>query len=153
LQLRATTAGLEIHVHVPVSDRTFVPADAVNPYDNESPDINGDGVQLYFRSGESLSGWILVPESGSSSVRVRQLDGWRAPRSIDARWSPTETGYDVHIALPGPVPDALDIIVNEKPLGRERRRGQLVLSGARGAFVYLRGDRHDQESLIPVRIE
>jgi hypothetical protein len=153
LQLRATAAGLEIHVHVPVSDRTFAPADAVNRYDNESPDINGDGVQLYLRSGELLSGWILVPESGSPSVRVRQVDGWRAPRSIDARWSPTATGYDVRITLPGPVPDALDIIVNEKPFGRERRRGQLVLSGAHGEFVYLRGDRHDRQILIPMRIK
>ena len=28
-------------------------------------------------------------------------------------------------------------------------RGQLVLSGARGEFVYLRGDRHDAASLLP----
>jgi hypothetical protein len=35
------------------------------------------------------------------------------------------------------------VIINETAPGRERRRGQLVLSGARGEFVYLRGDRHD----------
>jgi hypothetical protein len=153
VQVRSTSVGLVIDLHVPVSDRTFAPADAVNRYDNEAPDINGDGVQLYLRTGETLSGWMLIPKNNSSSVRVRQLDGWRAPRQIDARWSPTETGYNLHITIPGHVPDALDIIVNEKPVGRERRRGQLVLSGARGEFVYLRGDRHDRERLIPVRID
>ena len=40
----------------------------------------------------------------------------------------------------------MDVIVNEMPSGRERRRGQLVLSGARtGERVYLLGDRHRVE--------
>jgi hypothetical protein len=43
-------------------------------------------------------------------------------------------------------------VVNEMPRGRSRRRGQLVLSGARGEFVYLRGDRHDRWRLVPLRI-
>jgi len=55
------------------------------------------------------------------------------------------------VKILGALPDALDLIVNERPVGRERRRGQLVLSGARGEFVYLRGDRHDLERLIPIR--
>jgi hypothetical protein len=42
----------------------------------------------------------------------------------------------------------LDVLVNETAPGRERRRGQLVLSGARGEFVYLRGDRHDPASVV-----
>ena len=151
VQLRRTDEGLEIDIQVPRSDRTFAAADAVNRYDNEAPDINGDGVQLYLRSGEAHSGWILVPQSDPPAVRVRQLDGWRAPRPIEARWSPTATGYDFHIGLPGPPPDALDVIVNEKPMSRERRCGQLVLSGARGGFVYLRGDRHEKEDLIPLQ--
>ena len=150
VELRRGDNGLEIDVRVPVSERTFAPADAVNRYDNESPDVNGDGVQLYLRSGESLSGWMLIPETDSSSVRIRQLDGWRAPRPIDAHWTLTTTGYDLHVTLPGPIPDALDVIVNEMPRGRERRRGQLVLSGAGNGFVYLRGDRHDRESMIPL---
>jgi hypothetical protein len=48
-------------------------------------------------------------------------------------------------------PLGIDVIVNEMPRGRERRRGQLVMSGARGEFVYLRGDRHEPERLIPLR--
>jgi len=34
-----------------------------------------------------------------------------------------------------------DVLVNDMGAGRSRRRGQLVLSGADGEFVYLRGDR------------
>ena len=49
-------------------------------------------------------------------------------------------------------PAALDVIVNEMPAGRERRRGQLVLSGARGEFVYLRGDRHDPTRLLALTL-
>jgi hypothetical protein len=44
------------------------------------------------------------------------------------------------------------IVVNEKPLGRDRRRGQLVLGGAPGQFVYLRGDREDRERLPRFRV-
>jgi hypothetical protein len=50
------------------------------------------------------------------------------------------------------VPSALDVIVNEKPADRFRRRGQLVLCGARGEFVYLRGARHESNRLIPLRL-
>jgi hypothetical protein len=46
---------------------------------------------------------------------------------------------------------AIDIIVNEKPRGRERRRGQLVMSGAAREFVYLRGDRHERSRLVPLQ--
>jgi hypothetical protein len=63
----------------------------------------------------------------------------------------------VRIALPplprsharGAYPLWLDVLVNDAVVGRKRRRGQLVLSGARGEFVYLRGDRHDGSRLLP----
>jgi hypothetical protein len=42
----------------------------------------------------------------------------------------------------------LDLIVNETVPERARRRGQLVLSGGDGEFVYLRGDRHDHSRLL-----
>jgi hypothetical protein len=47
------------------------------------------------------------------------------------------------------VPVALDVIVNEMPPWRERRRGQLVLSGGGDEHVYLRGDRQPVERLLP----
>jgi hypothetical protein len=57
------------------------------------------------------------------------------------------------VTLPGDTPPfAIDVVVNERPRSRERRRGQLVMSGAAGEFVYLRGDRHEPERLITLRI-
>jgi hypothetical protein len=44
---------------------------------------------------------------------------------------------------------ALDLIVNEISAGRARRRGQLVLSGGEDGWVYLRGDRHPLDRLLP----
>src|SRR6185295_13220999 len=97
-----------------------------------------DSVQLYVRSGEEKSGWMLVPDVGT--VRVRPLDGWRSPRQIKSYWSQRPGGgFVLVVKILGPLPDAVDVIINEKPVGRERRRGQLVLSGAHGEFVYLRG--------------
>jgi hypothetical protein len=42
---------------------------------------------------------------------------------------------------------SFDVIVNERPADRERRRGQLALSGG-GEFGYLRGDRQDPACAI-----
>jgi hypothetical protein len=70
---------------------------------------------------------------------------------VSARWEPTASGYTLvaDVALPpGTTTVELDAIVNETAPGRERRRGQLVLSGARGEFVYLRGDRHEKARLL-----
>jgi len=100
-----------------------------------------------------LSGWTLVPDRASDTVRARQLDGWSAEQPIRARWNRTSNGYQVAIELPSSAPPlALDVIINEMPRDRMRRRGQLVMSGAHGEFVYLRGDRHDPDQLIPLRI-
>ena len=50
-------------------------------------------------------------------------------------------------------PDArfgLDVVVNEMPAGRERRRGQLVLSGKGTGWAWLLGDRQDRDALLPM---
>jgi hypothetical protein len=146
VSLRPNAGGLHIEIHVSSSDRNFVAADAINPYDNESPDVNSDGVQLFVRTPEGNAGWMLVPEHDGERVRVRAIEGWRSPQSISATWASTANGYVMTIAL-ATCPDAIDVIVNETPRGRERRRGQLVLSGG-GGFVYLRGDRHDEGALV-----
>lgn len=144
--------SMEITVEVHHSDLTFAPASAENRYDNESADINGDGVQLFARTKQGLSGWILVPESESSAVRVRQIEGWNTPQNLAARWERTGDGYTMHVTLTATdAPDAIDVVVNEMPRGRERRRGQLVMSGAVGEFIYLRGDRHEASRLITLR--
>jgi hypothetical protein len=142
---------LRVVIEVAVSELTFATADATNPYDNEVADINGDSVQLYLRSAGGLSAWMLVPTLESLEVRQRVIEGWAAPHPIKASWERTETGYRIVVELDA-IPEALDVIVNEMPRGRERRRGQLVMSGGRGEFVYLRGDRHEPGRLIPLRL-
>jgi hypothetical protein len=139
---------------------TFVPKNAVNPYDNEHPDINGDGVQLYLADARGSSSWMLVPDvngAEAGKLRIRVIDGWELLRK-HASWHPVEGGYALSVRLPVVLPRGpgahigLGIVVNEMPVGRERRRGQLVLGGARGEFVYLRGDREDLDRLPRVRI-
>ena len=132
---------------------TFVAADAFNPYDNESPYINGDGVQLYLLDDGGASAWVLVPEENTEGVRARVIEGWDAPRALRGAWQRTSDGYSMRIRIGFSVDDlhdrelALGLVVNEKPFGRERRRGQLVLGGSPGEFVYLRGDREDRQRL------
>jgi hypothetical protein len=144
---------LDVAVDVMHSDLTFALATAVNRLDNEPVDINGDAIQLYLRTERGLSAWMLVPEQGVDRVRVRPIDGWPAAQPLDARWQPVGDGYRMAIILPSStLPLAIDVIVNEVPRGRVRRRGQLVMSGSQGEFVYLRGDRHEAPRLIPLRI-
>ena len=152
ITLRASDRALHLTVLVERSERTFKPRDAVNRYDNEHPDINGDGVQLHIQSASVLTGWMLIPETESGDVRVRVIG---APADVvqpRATWGPTPTGYQMDIEL-APIPEAFDLIVNEMPAERERRRGQLVLSGGDGEFVYLRGDRHDAGRFVTLRID
>lgn len=145
--------SLDVTVDVPRSDLMFVRAGAENRYDNEHSDVNGDGVQLFIRTTRGYSGWMLVPELDSDVVRVRPIDGWNAPQVVVARWERQANGYRMSISLPGPTPpEAIDVVVNEMPRGRERRRGQLIMSGAAGEFVYLRGDRHEPHRLITLRL-
>ena len=144
---------LEITVRKP-PPFAFAPASAVNVYDNESADINGDGVQLYILSSGRPSGWLLVPESnaeGRGPVRIRPIQGWDGGDHVEAHWRPVAGGYELGARIvftPGQGELALGVVINEKPPDRERRRGQLVLGQRRGEFVYLRGDREDAGQLL-----
>ncbi|HEX7121619.1 MAG TPA: hypothetical protein VF178_04545, partial [Gemmatimonadaceae bacterium] len=140
----------------------FAPWRAENPLDNEHPDINSDGVQVYVRSDERPEGttpysWILVPEPDADRVRVTPRLREGPPVALHARWRRTEHGYQILVAIPRTVLSQgksgfLDVAINEIDDVRERRRGQLVLSGARGEWVYLRGDRQDPDRYLPIRI-
>jgi hypothetical protein len=132
-----------------------VPIDAENPFDNDPAAIHGDGVQLYVDAGAESGGWLLAPIAGSSEVGIRAVEGWSGALVPRASWRATVTGYVLvaRVELPRDITElALDVLVNETGAGRARRRGQLVLSGARGEFVYLRGDRHERERLIPIEL-
>ena len=142
---------LEVRVRVAPSHRIFVPIAAVNVLDNEPAAINGDGVQLYVEAGRSRGGWLLVPTGGTDDVEQRRVEGWNGGLSVRATWQEIDSGWELvaTVAIPGDASEiGLDLLVNETAPGRARRRGQLVLSGADGEFVYLRGDRHDPSRLL-----
>jgi hypothetical protein len=143
-------------VDVPKSDRNFVAIDAENPYDNEPAPINGDGVQLYVTVGSKRGGWLLVPSAQSQDVGMKAIDGWSGELRVRATWAATSSGYvlTARISIPESARElALDVLVNETPRTRVRRRGQLVLSGSCGEFVFLRGDRHDADQLVRLSLE
>ena len=152
----AEDGGLVIDIAVQTEHPVFVPADATNPLDNEHPDINGHGVQLYLATDDQSGAWVVVPEAGAADVRVRQLTAWGSFASPTATWRSVIGGFEMQIRLPFETSDptmvGLDLIVNDASPDRLRRRGQLVMSGAEDEFVYLRGDRHDPARLIPFSV-
>lgn len=159
IALGADDRHLVVYAQVRAGEHRFAPADAANPFDNEQADTMGAGLQLYARSPEGSGGWMLVPNRASDRVRVRSIRDWGTLMPPDALWREHKGGYEMRIELPlpgtdpqGEYPLDVDLIVNETTLQRERRRGQLVMSGARGEFVYLRGDRHDVARLVPLVI-
>jgi len=137
----------------------FVLAGTENDMDNERADVNSDGAQLYLRptGADVTAGWLLVPEP-PDGVRVTPLDPLAAATALDARAEVAADRWRLACRVPlvalapagRPAVVGLDLVVNEMPAGRERRRGQLVLSGARGEHVYLRGDRHAAGQLVRV---
>jgi hypothetical protein len=154
LTMEVSDGHLELVASIRAGDPVFAPVDAVNPLDNEHADTMRAGVQLYLRHGAESGGWMLVPESGEEKVRVRPIADWGTAFKPTARWQPDDTGYEMRIRVP--LPGArfdLDVLINETTVDRERRRGQLVLSGAMGEFVYLRGDRQDRSRLLPMVID
>ena len=136
---------------VTTSHRHFIPLGSENELDNEPCSINGDSVQLYARSGTTSVGALLVPNAEGRSADAQGIDGWANTMSVVASWEPSARGYRLTAVLaiePHADDMWLDVIVNEAAPGRARRRGQLVLSGAAGEFVYLRGDRHEPVRLL-----
>ena len=146
---RPTPGTVQIDIDVPSSQRLFVPLIAENHLDNEPASINGDSVQLYAIAGSRTAGLLLVPDG--SQLGMRRVDGWTNDLAVDARWRPLAGGYHIDATLHiggGMSEFALDVLVNDVVSGRARRRGQLVMSGAHGEFVYLRGDRQDPARLL-----
>jgi hypothetical protein len=148
LTLRRDDDRISTRVSV-IGDRSFVPPGQLNRLDNEPADINGAGLQLYLMTGQRRAGYVVIPQAGSNEISIRPIDGWGAAIPVEGQWRPTDDGYEVDLTFRSePAGFALDLVVNEKPMRRERRRGQLVLSGGLGQFIYLRGDRHDPHRLI-----
>lgn len=154
--LAADDSRMVLFASIAAGDPVFAAATAENRYDNESADTMRAGLQLYVRSPDGRGGWMLVPEVQSDAVRVRAIADWGTLFFPVARWRAQGNAYEIRVEIPFSVPLPaeyplhIDLIINETTPDRERRRGQLVMSGARGEFVYLRGDRHDGASLIPL---
>lgn len=150
--------GLDLRVQVmKAGPIRFVPAGMENPLDNEVPEVNGDGIQIYVRAGTASGGWTIVPVEDGPATRVVGIRGWNDLDEPNGAWSRNASGYEVTVRIDLPPGRSVDIvqfglIVNESAPGRARRRGQLVLGGAAGEWTYLRGDRHDPERLLPIRI-
>jgi hypothetical protein len=149
--------GLYLGVDVVKAEVVVRPGDAAPlRLDNEPDDINADGLQVYLRTQPDgpVYGFLIVLASEDGGIRVRPTTGRAGtPEMVTGGWQPTGTGYSitVRIALPGWNPRAgdildFDLLVNEMHPGRLRRAGQLVWSGG-GGWVYLRGDRQEDEAL------
>jgi hypothetical protein len=149
------------------SERYFAPRVEQNLLDNEPADTNSDSVQLHLVLNECEAGgdvasestWLMAPDAESGAVRVTPRSTAARAIAVRASWSPSPRGYTLTAALPlAAFGDCLDqpfglaIIVNETSADRERRRGQLVLGGAAGEFVYLQGDRYpiDRHLLLQI---
>jgi len=154
-EVHVSLQGGCVHVVVEVKKTpvVFRDRDAADPaLDNEHPDIHSDGVQFYVMTPRwhEPAAWLIIPENEQTRPRVRAIDGSRSNVPLNATWGKTKGGYQITLSIPmqalgnqTPTPFSLDVIVNDMAPDRERRRGQLVLSGGAGEFVYLRGDRHD----------
>jgi hypothetical protein len=127
--------------------------------DNETADIHSDGLQCYVGrgAGEVGAGWcgyLLVPVPGSEAVRAAGVAGTAGTTSeVRSTWAKTPDGYAVVVAvdygsqIQRGLKIPVNLVVNEMYPSRERRAGQLALSG--GGWVYLRGDReHPATALI-----
>ncbi len=150
VQVAATETRLIVDVDVRTGPLVTADDGVENPLDNERNDINSDGLQWYL--AESLdAGWMaaaLVVPGDLRAARVTHLiPGMTVVPTTS--WRPTRTGWAVRLVwrradLPrgndGIV--RFDLVINERTVDRQRRRGQLVLSGG-GGFGYLRGDRHE----------
>jgi hypothetical protein len=154
--IAAEPDSLVIDVAVETATPFFVPRDAVNPYDNEEPDINGHGLQLYIVAPGGSGAWVIVPERPGSSARVRPINGWGAELTARAEWRPKDDGFDLRVRVGCSLREGdefrIEAIVNDAVPSRARRRGQLVMTGAQGEFAYLRGDRHDRTRLAVFRV-
>jgi len=163
----ARAKELFLVVDVEKRDVYFAPRVDSNPLDNEHPDTNSDGVQLHLIVPAAVQeggarrelDWLLVPELGGNDVRVSTRAVGGAALPLRASWERTPRGYSVRLAIDlspfdvdGTKSLKLGVVVNEMTPDRERRRGQLVLGGRAGEFVYLRGDRLAADDLLDFRI-
>ncbi len=151
---------LHVEVDVVAQHPWFRPPGASDPeWENENPDTHSDGLQVYVDYG-GFFGWLIVPDADNQHhLRVSAVRGTDGDPAMvtDGWWEPTPRGYTVRFDLAFPEPFTgdvgFDLYVNRAREDRERRTGQLVWSGARGARLYLAGDRAVPGPLQRVRVK
>jgi hypothetical protein len=164
-RVQMATAGewLVVDVDVSKSDPLVLVDNAENPLDNEPHDVNADGVQWYLNAVGAHRGpdpsWeaagLIVPDAErpvGARCRHTRIAGSTEPP--DVKWAATGHGWAMRLRWPlQTVPTdaagavAFELVVNERPPARERRRGQLVLSGG-GGFGYLAGPRRPVDRFV-----
>ncbi len=161
LHIGVSRDTVDIDVDVRKREPYFAEARQENPLDNEDPDINSDGIQLYVYLPDSraYASWILVPEPASRHVRIRSRESAGAAPQLEADWRLTPEGYRLRCQLKRGARGLgidrefmVNLVVNEMSPDRERRRGQLVASGGGEEWVYLRGDREDMRRMLAFEI-
>ena len=153
-----TPTAIEFAVDVEKRDLVFRRSDAVDPgLDNERPDIHSDGVQCYI-GRDGWVGFLVIPDPESREARTVVLGGHSGGvATASGTWSTTERGYAmvVRCELSRPLERferfPVNLVINEMYSDRERRVGQLVLSGG-GGWVYLRGDRELPEHALVAEV-
>ncbi len=152
LGMSNTSRALHISAVVELNrPSAFAEASDHNPLDNEPADTNSDGVQFHWRSFVTGTWNSILAVPDGEEVRLTVISG--TADGITASWhgGASPISYIVTFELPWPGLSTLlecDCIINERPPGRERRRGQLVLSGAHGESAYLRGARQSPDRAL-----
>jgi hypothetical protein len=153
-----TPTAIEFAVAVEKRDLVFRRSDARDPeLDNERPDVHSDGVQCYF-GRDGWVGCLAIPDPDSRTARTTVLGIHSGGVvAVSGTWTLTEGGYAmvVRFELSRPLERGerfpVNLVINEMYSDRERRAGQLVLSGGEG-WVYLRGDRESPENALVVEV-
>lgn len=152
--------GSSLYFAVDVTKPSLIvrPLDAPDPgWDNELPDIHSDGIQCY-AALDDWEGYLAVPDIGSDRLVLRAVAGTAGETSrVRGRWFKNATGVSMVVALSADRPFErgdrilVNLVVNEMRPGRDRRAGQLVLSGDAG-WVYLRGDRESAAGALVAEV-
>ena len=163
VQMAATPLWLVVDVYARTGTLATNVPDGLGRLDNEVPDINADGLQWYMARADlppsPARGWhaaaLHVPGSthgvGGPGRQTRIAGIVDASRFT---WTAMPDGWAIRLCwprstLPLDATGALyfELVVNERPPDRERRRGQLVLSGG-GGFGYLMGNRRPTSRFV-----
>ena len=156
VQLATTARELVVDVHAATGPLGLCDPNLSNPLDNEVPFVNVNGLQWYMAPADQPPAadrsWSAAALHAPSRVAPYDEHGRAIPivgivEMPRAIWREMPDGWAMRLCWPLtslPIDASrtmcFELVVNERPPDRERRRGQLVLSGG-GGYGYLMGDR------------